>query len=79
MRYLIYGRESCPFCVAACNFLEASELEYHFCDFELEGEFLDYVKEFYNFETVPIIIENNNETGTTKMIGGYTEMLDWLA
>ena len=73
MRYLVYGRSTCPFCIAACNFLDASEQEYHFADFH---EDLDYVKGFYEFETVPIIIENNKETGETKMIGGYTDMLD---
>ena len=76
LRYFIYGRETCPFCVAACNYFDATERKYTFFDHKDDLEFLSYVKEFYESPTVPIILENNLDTGEVKKIGGYTDLLD---
>ena len=75
-RYLIYGRNSCRFCILACDFLNASKKEYLFFDYDRDRTFLDEVKEFYLFPTVPIILENDTITGAVKFIGGYSDLLD---
>jgi len=59
--------------------LYASGLEYHFQDFDDDHKFLEHVKEFFEFETVPIIVENNKETGESVLLGGYTELLERLS
>ena len=76
-RFLIYGRSSCEFCCLACDFLSASRVDYQFFDFEEDRPFLEDAKSFYNFETVPIILENNLSTGKISFIGGYSDLLKW--
>ena len=77
-RYFIYGRISCPFCIAAINFCSASKKEYYFFDFEESAENLAEVKEFYSSKTVPIVLSNNVDSGLTRLVGGYTDLLDHI-
>ena len=77
IRYIVYGRSSCPYCVRAVQALEAESKEFFFFDEEGEAE-LDYIKKFYASKTVPIIIENNKITGKTSMVGGYTDLREKL-
>ena len=73
VRYIVYGRGSCPFCVKAVQLLEDENREFIFFNEENKEE-LDYIKKFYASETVPIIIENNVETGKVSMVGGDTDL-----
>ena len=41
---------------------------------EEDREGLEQAKNFYNWKTVPMIIENNLETGEVKFIGGYDSL-----
>ena len=75
-KYIIIGRESCPFCVRALDLCIALEYEYVFLDYDHSPEILEDYKDFYDQSTVPIILANNAETGYTKRIGGYTDLLD---
>jgi len=77
-RYIIYGRSSCDFCHMACDFLSASSEEFIFLDFEEDQEFIEEIKEFYSFKTVPVILENSLSSGSVQLIGGYTDLLDFL-
>lgn len=61
----------------ACDFLAASSEEYYFFDFCEDPDFLEYVKEFHSFKTVPVVLVNDCETGKTFKIGGYEDLLDW--
>jgi len=45
---------------------------------EEDLEELEYCKDFFDFTTVPIILENCFDTGTTKMIGGYTDLMEYV-
>lgn len=47
-------------------------------DYAGREEILEDYKQFYNQKTVPIILANNIETGYTKKVGGYTDLLDFL-
>tara|TARA_Y100000310_G_C20169610_1_gene573026 strand:- start:305 stop:550 length:246 start_codon:yes stop_codon:yes gene_type:complete len=75
-RYFIYGRRSCPFCCMACDFLGASKKQYHFFDHHGDEIMLQRLKKFYNYSTFPMILENCLETGRTKFIGGYSELIE---
>lgn len=75
VRYLIFGRSSCPFCIHAVDYCESKPLDHIFFDHETKQHFLEEYKEYYNHETVPIILENNKDTGYTRKIGGYSELI----
>ncbi len=73
IRFMVYGRSSCPYCVKAVSLLEEREEVYYFFD-EPDRSELDYTKTFYNSRTVPIIISNDTVTGETRLIGGYSDL-----
>jgi len=77
-RFIIYGKLSCPFCVYAIDFCKAQKVEYCFVDCSNRDEDLKEFKNFYNQETVPIILANNTVTGLVKKVGGYTDLLDYF-
>ena len=73
-RYLIYGVKACPYCVLAINYLTNLNQEVIFFNLEADLEFLDEAKRFYGSSTVPIILENNNSSGSINFIGGYSDL-----
>ena len=73
-RFIVYGRESCPWCVRAVNFLDILRQEKVFLNMEEDREGLEEAKAFYKWRTVPMIIENNLDTGEVKFIGGYDSL-----
>lgn len=75
-RFIIIGRSSCPFCAMAQDFLKCNNHESVFLDYDSKREILEDYKRFHNQKTVPIILSNDLETGYTKKIGGYTDLLD---
>ena len=75
-RYIIYGKTTCTPCMEACRVLEESSLEFKF--FDLDEDFLTEAKEFYNQKTVPIILQNNKETGIVTLIGGCSDLKEAL-
>ena len=77
-RFIIYGRSSCPFCVHAQDFCSASNLESMFLDYSDNLDILEEYKEFYQQNTVPIILANDLATGYTKKIGGYSDLLEYF-
>jgi glutaredoxin len=77
-RFIIIGRSTCPFCNQAVDYCNAKSAQSIFLDYVNQEHTLEEYKEFYNQKTVPIILANNLETGYTKKIGGYTDLLDFL-
>ena len=77
-KFILFGRETCNFCVLAADFLSASHKEYFFLDFEDDPLFEEEAKEFYSMKTIPIILTNDTATGLVRKIGGYTELLNYL-
>ena len=76
-RFIIIGRETCPFCTMAMDYLSAKQIKYIFLDYSEELEILEEYKNFHKQETVPIILSNDLESGYTKKIGGYTDLLGY--
>jgi glutaredoxin len=77
-RFIIIGRTSCPFCTMSLDLLAASKIPSVFLDYESSQEILEEYKEFHGHSTVPIVLENDLDTGYTVKIGGYTELLECL-
>lgn len=77
-RFIIIGRSSCPFCVKAVEYCNAKQAESKFLDYHQKPEMLQEYKEFHDHPTVPIILANNLETGYTKKVGGYSDLLEYL-
>lgn len=76
--FLVYGRSSCDYCTRAVDLLEFAGLENYFFDLENDREFLEEAKSTYKHKTVPIVLTIDGETGLTRLIGGYTELKEFL-
>ena len=76
-RFIIYGRETCPFCLHAIDYCNAIGAPSIFLDYSSEPEIIEEYKQFYKQETVPIILANDLETGETRKIGGYPDLLEY--
>lgn len=77
-RFIIIGRSTCDFCIMAEDLLTASGEVSVFLDYATRPSILEDYKQFYNQKTVPIILSNDLETGYTKKVGGYTDLLEHL-
>ncbi len=74
MRYILFIKKECPFCVKAIQFLEEKKIEYSLVNFNHEQEsILQEVKNAYNWKTVPMIFSRDNDL--VKLIGGYTDLI----
>tara|TARA_R100000005_G_scaffold93001_1_gene67524 strand:- start:256 stop:468 length:213 start_codon:yes stop_codon:yes gene_type:complete len=69
---------SCPFCANAIDYCKAKNVEFIFFNYTLTPEILEEYKQFHNQKTVPIILANNLQTGYTKKVGGYSDLLEYL-
>ena len=71
MKIQVYGKQNCPYCVKAKEWLEARNLQYTYTDVLKDISIADLIsiKERYNMNTVPIIIIND------ELIGGYTDLV----
>jgi len=49
-----------------------------FFNYTEEPEMLEEYKDFHQQSTVPIILSNNLESGYTKKLGGYSDLLEYL-
>lgn len=76
MRYVVFAKPNCPFCVKAEEFLTEKEENFKIVNFqENQVEILQEIKEAYNWGTVPMIFKVH-DTARIEMIGGYTDMVD---
>lgn len=77
MKYIIFIKNDCPYCVDAASLLESKGLNYSSVVFRKDQEdILKEVKNAFEWQTVPIIVERNE--GHTKLIGGYTDLVEYL-
>ena len=77
MRYILFIRSECPYCVRAIDLLEKQGKSYDIVNFSSnQKELLQQVKTAYEWSTVPMIFER--EKNDIKFIGGYTELAGHL-
>ena len=70
--FIVYSTTFCPYCVAAKRVLKQKELSFHEINFDHENESRMEVVEQTGHRTVPVIIDNRNESPI--FIGGFDEM-----
>ena len=76
--YQIFGRNNCPWCVKATEILAEHAFDFMMCDMEKSPALLQHYKDLYNMKTVPIILEIDLFDDSAKMIGGCTDLIDYL-
>ena len=78
MRYVIFAKPSCPFCVKAEEFLTEKKQNFKTVNFqEDQQEILQEIKDAYNWNTVPIVLKVH-DTAKIELIGGYTDLVESL-
>lgn len=73
MKFKVYGRDNCPFCVKAKTLLGMVQQEYEYID--ILGENTEQLMQMFQdngFKTVPQIYHND------KHIGGFNELKEYL-
>ena len=63
----------------AADLCKAEKIQYVMLDYVKSLELLEDYKVFHQQNTVPIILENCLETGYTKKIGGYSDLVALLS
>ena len=73
MKFIIVGRDSCPFCISAKNMLQNKKIPFEFHNIEtFDKKSALWKQKPRSHKTVPVIFHNN------KFIGGYTELCQYL-
>lgn len=77
-KYVIYARESCPYCEKILNFMKEKDKSFiYLVLYNLENE-LDELKGKYNWTTVPMVVELGGEDGEEKFIGGCDDTIQYF-
>ena len=74
MKYIVFAKKDCPFCIKAQQLLEEKELDFKIVNFETDQQsVLQEIKSAYDWQTVPMVFERNREI--IRFIGGYTDLV----
>jgi len=73
MRYILFAKAECPFCVAAVELLSEAKLQHNVINFEAnQKEILNEIKRAHDWATVPMIFKR--EGSSIEFIGGFTDL-----
>ena len=76
MKYILYSKETCPFCIKAQEYLAEQEKNFKIINFkESDCDLLQNIKEAYNWPTVPMIFEVGENI---NFIGGYSNLIEYF-
>tara|TARA_B100000579_G_C22714468_1_gene796219 strand:+ start:535 stop:795 length:261 start_codon:yes stop_codon:yes gene_type:complete len=77
MKYILFVREDCPYCVKAESLLKQIGAEYKIVNFtKQQSSLLQEVKDAYDWQTVPMIFERDGNI--VNFIGGFTDLIKYL-
>ena len=76
--FIIYGWSDCPFCVSAAELLQESGEKHMVVHLDHDDQLLAYFKKYYEWPTVPIIVEQHMYKTDSTLIGGYTDLCTYL-
>ncbi len=76
--YKIICWSECPFCLRAKTLMIENKLPFEYCSVDHSNALLNYYKQIYKHDTVPMVIELNTESKDETFIGGYTEFKEFL-
>jgi glutaredoxin len=78
MKYVLYAKQTCPFCIKAQEFFVREGKEFKVVNFEENHQnILQDIKEAYDWPTVPIIFEVEGSRNI-RFVGGYTDLIKHL-
>ena len=75
--YKIFAWTECPYCVKAKELLLKHNKQFMFCCIDESKELLAYIKEEYNWMTVPMIIlhkRHSEKIWVSEFIGGFSDL-----
>lgn len=79
MRYVLYIRETCPYCAQAQELLKEHEADFKLVRFEKGQEkIVQEIKDAYEWGTVPMVFQIA-ESGVINFIGGFTDLKQHLS
>ena len=74
MKYVLFIKEACPYCIKAKELLTARDKNFKLIVFsEGQKEILTEIKDAYEWPTVPMIF-HVTENAAINFIGGYTDL-----
>ena len=76
--YKVIGYGSCPWCQRANSLLLQEKLPFIASWIENSTELLKQFKTNYDMKTVPIVLKVNHETGEEDVIGGFTDLKQYI-
>ena len=76
--YKVIGYGSCPWCQRANSLLLQEKLPFVACWIENSWALVHHYKTIYGMETVPIVLKVDFETGEEQVIGGFTELKEYI-
>jgi len=71
--YVLYVKNSCPYCHFAVDLLQEKELNYSLISLDASEQLFDSVKEAYGWSTVPVIFGRVDER-SYQLIGGFDDL-----
>ena len=77
-KFILYTNDECPFCMQAATLLSELNYDHKVISFSGNQELLTEVYSGYDWATVPIVFGKDNSTGQYKLIGGYTDLLQFI-
>ena len=73
MKYILFIKQECPYCVKAQELLESKNLNFSLVNFEMEQEsVLSEIKKAYGWETVPMVFLKADHQ--IEFIGGCSDL-----
>ncbi len=77
MKFIVFSKKTCPFCIKAREILESLDLEHYIVNFEKDQfSVLEEIKTAHDWKTVPMVFLKNDSL--VEFIGGYTDLLERL-
>ena len=71
--YFLWVKHDCEWCAKAMSALNQKAISHTVFTMDEQPELLGEAKNNFNWQTVPIVFEVRSD-GTTKLIGGFTEL-----
>jgi len=75
MKYIIYTKSKCPFCVDAVKFMIENKLSYKKIVLDDNDVLCEEIKEAFSWKTVPLVLVTANDENFHK-VGGYTDLVE---
>ena len=77
MKYIVFCKPSCPYCIKAVDLLKNSNKSFKVVNFnEDQKEVLQEIKDALDWQTVPMVFLK--EKSTMSFVGGYTDLVEQL-